>query len=644
MEALDSKQEGQQPVGPSLGDDASSPAQRQGSAQRQQQQQHGSGMSHQQQQSPPETSPSYEIYAGPEHNSHRSKVAGSQHAPFGHLPPPPPPPSHPFHTYPSYHYQYQYPPYHPYHQQYAPYPPSATAQPSPARSASPAHPPPESHAKLPYVSHYQGPYTLPTPIPSPGIYPQELLDGQMLGRMEMGAWHGMAPAYEHRPDYEFGPCADGRSGRQNEVDERQSIARAEDIHLSRLQHVQPAENEEDAGTTTDINSQSSPRNRCEQASEHSEASQEPMPQWHAVARAVDCQSDQRYQHRRRQDSWGHVNHDLPRPNQHVNGVKEEDLSRTDPQCHEMSNSPPEPSDQWTQSDQHGDRSGRAEYAYNSQTGQVHSQYPQSAPRQNRSSTEHGANPHAAEGEYDQRRPQFHDAAGYALAGHTGEPQEQSATERESHAAYQQSMSSDSPRQPSVMPHPRMPHHYPSSYSVHPEWSQGPPHPADSMQSSYYSPYPYYGQPYSPSLADSYDPSGGPLEHGLPRQRQVVLHRCPTPYCSKAYKNTNGLKYHLEKGRCEMEWQSYDNEVRQHYAHPYMYDQEGHVVVAPPRRGIPPEEAELRMANIRIAMRPYWCKMPFCGKRYKNLNGLKYHARTTHPDIPFEEVKGLARVP
>ena len=39
-------------------------------------------------------------------------------------------------------------------------------------------------------------------------------------------------------------------------------------------------------------------------------------------------------------------------------------------------------------------------------------------------------------------------------------------------------------------------------------------------------------------------------------------------------------------------------------------------------------------------RPYWCRVPNCGRRYKNLNGLKYHARVSHPHLDFmRHVKG-----
>ncbi|KAJ3135129.1 hypothetical protein HDU90_004161 [Geranomyces variabilis] len=43
-------------------------------------------------------------------------------------------------------------------------------------------------------------------------------------------------------------------------------------------------------------------------------------------------------------------------------------------------------------------------------------------------------------------------------------------------------------------------------------------------------------------------------------------------------------------------------------------------------------------DIKIALRPYWCRQ--CPKKYKNLNGLKYHAKVAHADLDFKtQVKG-----
>lgn len=63
------------------------------------------------------------------------------------------------------------------------------------------------------------------------------------------------------------------------------------------------------------------------------------------------------------------------------------------------------------------------------------------------------------------------------------------------------------------------------------------------------------------------------------------YRCPVEDCDKAYKNSNGLKYHQLHGHC------------------------------------PPDEIESK---------PFICTIANdCNKRYKNLNGLKYHIEHTH---------------
>lgn len=47
-------------------------------------------------------------------------------------------------------------------------------------------------------------------------------------------------------------------------------------------------------------------------------------------------------------------------------------------------------------------------------------------------------------------------------------------------------------------------------------------------------------------------------------------------------------------------------------------------------------------EIKVANRPYFCKVDGCEKKYKNLNGLKYHAKIAHPRIDFKsQVKGYS---
>ncbi|KAJ3062531.1 hypothetical protein HK102_008734, partial [Quaeritorhiza haematococci] len=75
-----------------------------------------------------------------------------------------------------------------------------------------------------------------------------------------------------------------------------------------------------------------------------------------------------------------------------------------------------------------------------------------------------------------------------------------------------------------------------------------------------------------------------------------VYKCPKPYCSKVYKNSNGLKYHLERGSCELDYSSATE--------------------------LDPSDPGPSTLNIKITHRPYWCRVNGCGKRYKNLNGLK----------------------
>ncbi|KAJ3014297.1 hypothetical protein HKX48_005226 [Thoreauomyces humboldtii] len=122
------------------------------------------------------------------------------------------------------------------------------------------------------------------------------------------------------------------------------------------------------------------------------------------------------------------------------------------------------------------------------------------------------------------------------------------------------------------------------------------------------------------MSPHHDPSSPHFPH---YSRVPRVHKCPKPFCTKTYKNANGLKYHLDRGICEYDTTS--NAATQEFAHTHRY-----------------ETLEAAAAgNVKIAHRPYWCKVPACGKKYKNLNGLKYHAKAVHPDLDFRaEVKGV----
>ncbi|KNC97755.1 uncharacterized protein SPPG_06756 [Spizellomyces punctatus DAOM BR117] len=179
---------------------------------------------------------------------------------------------------------------------------------------------------------------------------------------------------------------------------------------------------------------------------------------------------------------------------------------------------------------------------------------------------------------------------------TAEQQQQSSTME--HAPHMQSMHHHH--------HHQQHHHHqdwrpPSPNRIHPEERTHSPMMISEQDGRMPPPPPQhnYVQPYTDAISDM--------------DKQQRMFKCPTPYCSKIYKNANGLKYHLERGSCEMEWASGD------------------------------EYADLSMLNIKVAHRPYWCRVAGCGKKYKNLNGLKYHAKAAHPELDFgKEVKGHLR--
>ncbi|KNC97821.1 uncharacterized protein SPPG_06817 [Spizellomyces punctatus DAOM BR117] len=159
-------------------------------------------------------------------------------------------------------------------------------------------------------------------------------------------------------------------------------------------------------------------------------------------------------------------------------------------------------------------------------------------------------------------------------------------------------------------------------------------------------YPVQGPP---GYVDSDGGSPGILDDfgGVSGQGGSKRYKCPKPFCSKVYKNSNGLKYHLEHGNCELDYASADMDGRIAPAQPQeamsYHAPTGYPYYSLPLMGYSMNMQMvngLPMTDIKIALRPYWCRVPGCGKKYKNLNGLKYHAKVTHPDMDFKnEVKG-----
>ncbi|SLM40018.1 Zinc finger, C2H2-like [Lasallia pustulata] len=85
-------------------------------------------------------------------------------------------------------------------------------------------------------------------------------------------------------------------------------------------------------------------------------------------------------------------------------------------------------------------------------------------------------------------------------------------------------------------------------------------------------------------------------------------RCPVIGCEKAYKNQNGLKYHKSHG--------HNNQQLHENA-------DGTFSIVNPETSVP-YPGTLGMEKEK----PYRCDV--CGKRYKNLNGLKYHNAHSPP--------------
>ncbi|GAM91590.1 hypothetical protein ANO11243_096420 [Dothideomycetidae sp. 11243] len=97
--------------------------------------------------------------------------------------------------------------------------------------------------------------------------------------------------------------------------------------------------------------------------------------------------------------------------------------------------------------------------------------------------------------------------------------------------------------------------------------------------------------------------------------EIKPFRCPVIGCEKAYKNQNGLKYHKQHGHTNQQLKE---------------NPDGTFSIVDPTTSIPyPGTVGMEKEK------PYRCEV--CGKRYKNLNGLKYHRQHSppcNPDLKF----------
>jgi transcription factor SFP1 len=104
------------------------------------------------------------------------------------------------------------------------------------------------------------------------------------------------------------------------------------------------------------------------------------------------------------------------------------------------------------------------------------------------------------------------------------------------------------------------------------------------------------------------------------------YKCKNLGCDKAYKNMNGLKYHRMHGICNKNNLSH-TELSTASPAPQTPPASNASTPAPSAPGSPAMTLHTGFSNPVSEEKKYSCEK--CTKRYKNLNGLKYHKKATH---------------
>lgn len=128
-----------------------------------------------------------------------------------------------------------------------------------------------------------------------------------------------------------------------------------------------------------------------------------------------------------------------------------------------------------------------------------------------------------------------------------------------------------------------------------------------------------------------------------------IFRCPTIGCDKVYRNNNGLKYHVSKGKCNImrpmtiaeatevqllgsirtsndKSDSLLTPAQSPISNPAFYhNAQSNTTLTPETQ---PPNWNNKHTEKEVVVKPYSCKL--CSKRYKNMNGMKYHAKVVHP--------------
>ncbi|KAF2731599.1 hypothetical protein EJ04DRAFT_442719 [Polyplosphaeria fusca] len=117
-------------------------------------------------------------------------------------------------------------------------------------------------------------------------------------------------------------------------------------------------------------------------------------------------------------------------------------------------------------------------------------------------------------------------------------------------------------------------------------------------------------------------AGSSMPHMPFPPEEVKPFRCPVIGCEKAYKNQNGLKYHKQHGHQNQKLQE---------------NEDGTFSIVDPLTSAPYPGTQGMEKE-----KPYRCEI--CGKRYKNLNGLKYHRAHSPPCNPELKMNPLNQLP
>ncbi|KAJ6510510.1 hypothetical protein C8R45DRAFT_391139 [Mycena sanguinolenta] len=152
-----------------------------------------------------------------------------------------------------------------------------------------------------------------------------------------------------------------------------------------------------------------------------------------------------------------------------------------------------------------------------------------------------------------------------------------------------------------------------------------------------------------SASSSVPPSRGPTPlptpptsaHGSPAPATILLphkpFRCPKPNCSKSYKQANGLKYHMTHGSCNygpakdleavralLERKRAANATQPTYEDEAAEDASPAPAAAAAGEQQQQQLSQAELNEVEARVRPFACGVGDCSRRYKNMNGLRYH--------------------